>query len=846
MRSVAVACVVLAVLVILFRSTRSNRPSIVAPDATTSSPSALRHDAPVTENEQAPGRSVAGTPETAIADAMPNADASRRLARILGRFVLENGDPVPGVALRLSGRRDPLDLSVVAESAEAWTDLEALSDDDGRFLLGFEPRAAFEFVLDAAAKDACPIRWRWTEFHPGDERDLGDVEVRFGATIVGRILDVNGAPLCGQTWTIRACSPWPNLITGREPIEAVDVSDPETGAFRIEHVPPGRVLLRADRGESYRFEGPTVEVHSQDESTVDVTCPFDVSSWIAVSVSCLPFSRSIHELDGGVVARGSGIVATAIRIPLERSFVFQGLPVGTYSLEIADPNFVPWRADGIELGACLEAKLAGSASVRLAVVDATSGSPIERFTVRTRLHDDAWPAATFAVFDARPDGDPLVTGLLPLPQTLTISAPGFADAEVRGLALAPNETRDVTVQLSRGARIVGSVLAGDGEPPEFPVDVRLARRGTPSSHHVQLLETAAHAEGSRVVRAVRTSGEFVFVGVAPGAYRLQAGVSPALHGVIEDVSVAEGDHERRVQLTLPASGFVHGRVLAPEGASLAGIRLRFVPDSFPGATKGRVFDFDWARKLCADLAADGSYRAGPLPAGGVSAALAVEHVFVPSGFEGSESTTGDEIDLGRFDLTPGADEEHDFDVRDRFPSSLRFTFDLHGRSPSAVVAELSVVHDTYLMTSAAGSLDARGAVTLGPAIPGDYVLSLRAVDASWIWFAPNLVHVSSNESRSTSYDIVLDDGELAVRTTNSSDLPAMLFPRIRADAPLALTPIDAKLDARGRMRVSLQPGRYAFRFRPAGADASVKVVVPFEWPSTSGDAVEVVLPDSRK
>src|SRR5204863_6110379 len=119
-------------------------------------------------------------------------------------------------------------------------------------------------------------------------------------------------------------------------------------------------------------------------------------------------------------------------------------------------------------------------------------------------------------------------------------------------------------------------------------------------------------------------------------------------------------------LTLPACSSLAGRLIAPEGASFEGLSLFAAPAPAPSpqATLNDLTTKQVARdKTAVQIAADGSFRTGPLALGETQVALRLAHATIPLGFHAAKDTDPVSIDLGRVTSAAGAETHHDFDAR---------------------------------------------------------------------------------------------------------------------------------------------------------------------------------------
>jgi hypothetical protein len=784
-------------------------------------------------------------------------------AEIRGRFVLADGSPVSRVPIQLTAGIANGARTRAQGATRAWSGEKTISDEHGRFSIVFVPSRALEYDLRATPEGLCPVHWSWQLVEPGERKDLGDIVLSKGGAIAGRMLDAQGQPLLGQEWKIHAEQPWSNFASGFRPNEDPCLSDKSTGAFRLNDVVPGLARLCADHGGMCRFEGPIVDVRSGETVHADLTCPdASATSRISVVVTCPPYMPGPYRTADaqqvtGIHLEGAGrSLSPSPPDRLIHGFSFDHLAPGQYTVRIDDPRYVPWTSAPVEPGALVEAQLKGSSSVRLTVVDDVNGPPITRCSVHADVHDPYWQVWASAFLPLLEDGDltrtdGVIDGLVPIAQTLIVSAPGYADTYVRGVILNEGEVLPLNVRMSKGATLSGRVLAGDGRTPAGDAIVRLEM---PFSQHRSLDGMLEDKSGVQVTKADSVTGRFAFPRLVPGRYHVQASTGAAVHSPI--VEARADDDAQEVELRLPPMTRLRGRILAPAGASFANTRLLLECKAFPGTSQqyGIVGDLGWRQRLSTPIAPDGHYESGSLPTGEARVTLITPDVDLPHGFAGAGQGAGSTIDLGTLMLTPEEWNEHDFDLRTSFFGAIRISLELDRRSAAGCVVTACTVEERYLHTIAGAMIDRDDSVELGPIAPGDYAIVVTPPDAGWNWVGPGLVHVNSAAVSSESYRIELAADVLRVGVQGEPDLDLTNRFSVRLDAPFPVSSTRLEPAADGTVRLEMPVGRYILRFitpmvgREAGtvpvstAPPRKDPTIPFDWPIPSGGTRELVFP----
>jgi len=139
----------------------------------------------------------------------------------------------------------------------------------------------------------------------------------------------------------------------------------------------------------------------------------------------------------------------------------------------------------------------------------------------------------------------------------------FVDAELDGLELEPGVTKNIELELARGARISGRVVGEGGFPAqEVELEVWVKREGT-----------------SMETRAVEEDGTFDAAGVEPGVVAITAAAPGYARTRIDLGELADGDHRADVLLELSRGHFVEGLVQWPAGSPAVACDLTVIqPD----------------------------------------------------------------------------------------------------------------------------------------------------------------------------------------------------------------------------------------------------------------------------
>lgn len=302
------------------------------------------------------------------------------------------------------------------------------------------------------------------------------------------------------------------------------------------------------------------------------------------------------------------------------SFLFQGLPAGTYAISAEHPGYVKREVGGIPTGSDGQRiVLERAATLAGVVVDSGSGMPIARFRVQITRGDspDSESFGPFAMGDREygdAEGRFLRDDLEAGEHKVKVSAQGYASAEEQVFLAAAGrvEKKFVLVQAGRirgvvldratqrplvGARISISNAASDVEPPEVvepegsggAEDRRQKRKARVKAERAARKEGAASAdpegEDQRVLEEhamdewlgaeATTSGEdgsYTLEGVPLGPQRLVVSHADYVPESRDDLEVAPGE-EIEASFALQMGFTVSGRL---RDASGNGSASRFI------------------------------------------------------------------------------------------------------------------------------------------------------------------------------------------------------------------------------------------------------------------------------
>ena len=855
-RMLALLLAVAAVLVVLWLALHRETPAPAlagsphAPEAAAPAqpPAKLEGDspgAPALERIEAES-----TAERAPAVEGAPAQPASALAELRGRFVLEGGAPAVGAKIAVQGWESNNERVLkYGKPKEEWKELRADCDADGRFALRFDPPRAFQFTLEASYPGCVKAQWRWSEIEPASTKDLGETLLPRGGAIAGRVVDAQGKPT-RDAWMVYADALGVSQGDGSDSSRAHASADKETGQFRLADLPPGQVELKAYSEIANWIGGPKVQVRAGEttEANIQYTGP-DNSRRITVVTFARPFyiyDSQVAEIAlsaPGLEPRKAKKIANS-----SQSFSFDDVDPGSYSVTIDDPRFKPWRKDGVQPGQRVSAKLVGASAASLAVLDAATRAPVARYSLRVRFDKSTWRPNEFEVFGA--DRDPpaagLVDGLIPAEQTLIVAAEGYAPCELPLGELKPGEVRRLTAELGHGTTLVARVLQADGKTPVAGVKVLL---GTSAGSGAEK-EWAAAMEREKFRETTSgPDGAATFASVAAGTYKLRAEASSQLAAELEAVVIQSVDTRKDVDLVLPASGWLVGRVLGIDAAETGGCSLVILPTAMTQEERSVLeaqvqFDREGPQN---PVAADGSFRAGPLRAGKSSVAFQFPQITVHNGPNTSFGMPGATIALGEVEIPAGGELRQEFDLRGKLPGRVHATVRVNG-APAAQT-RVSINSGDQGERNGLIQLDADGRGTSTPIAPGAIRFEIGSNDGEWSWTAPGTWTVVSGETLQVQWDIVLASGTLQL-VDGESGLPlAEKQVMITTDAEEFGGWNQRATDKDGKVSLRLAPGAYRAEFLFDRSDdgkpsQSKYAATRFDW--TANGPVNAVLKVGKK
>jgi hypothetical protein len=747
---------------------------------------------------------AAATESTRVAPVRPEAHAPAAapshstLAEIRGRLVFADGSPAAKVPWRVRGWGAGQERELLHPTPGDWQDPSGATDRDGRFSARFDPPHAFQFLLEASLADFAELRWRWDEITPGTVVDVGDAVLAVGGTLEGRIVDARGNALRGE-WSVHAST---GLAQARADVEQ------GTARYRVEHVPAGRVALKAHSEIAGWIGCPAVTLADGETRTVDIVYDGpDNSRRITVTIQ----TRTFHVMDMAgppdpehIRLHGPGVEVRTAR-PHPGSFgshVFDDLPEGVYTALIDDPRYLPWTSANLRPGRSVNAKLEGSSALALRVLD-EQGQPLEDFELRVEFRNVDFSPREFVV--GHEDGR--VRGMFAGDYTVRVAAGERLGAiDVDGLL--PGETRTLTVRLGESCTLSGRVVHRDGTPVAG-VEVSLLQPAEVDDSALSpILPSGSRSSVDERIRkqvdsvASDASGCFRFAIARAGKYVAHATQNGS--SVSSEVLQLSGAGREGLELVLARGGRLRGRLVGAGDASwerfLVGLRAEIDPAIPPMARMQRNRQ---AADSIRPVGADGRFELGPLPAGAGTVQLHLPDM--PSSRTGSSYSSGSGLELGTVTLEEDKVLERDFDVFS-LPGTLALDVTVNGAPAAGLRVQLSSPTGNL-----SGETDAQG--TFGPraAFAATWKVQIDDPEFGWRHAAPAL---ESRPASDTRVAVAIDVAEARLVLVDASSGEPLVGRSVGVF--LERRPLGAfqETDAAGGASFTLTPGEYKLVLDP--------------------------------
>lgn len=553
---------------------------------------AVARAAATTELPAAAARAPAESPDLTgwAGPGQPLSGAGQAPTQLNGRVIDRSGSAAQGAVVQL-----------LVAGSDAWsveaaaTSISCAVDGEGRFRVDGAPTAR-PLLLEARHPERAPTRVPVRALEPGEARDVGDILLAPGTTLVGTVSSEAGGLLPGARV---------ELLEGVSagPLVAHATSGPD-GRYELPNLGARQYTVVASAAGHARLESVQAFLLGPvgPSWTVDFVLPLADQALEGRARDA--GGRPVGPLDLRLRLRRTqhaGSLQFEGRSDTEGRFRFEPVPAGRYELELESGDWYLPREVLLDTALGPDQEVVVEPALTLAARVVASGAlpTTLALTIQPEGRSGARvlagrPVRRTPSLDA--EGRFALPGLRPGVYTLLVEAEGFAPVTSAEWRIEPGPASAVDELVI--ALAAGGSLRGVVDPVLEGVRVEL-REGEwdPASPLEDSFPTAPLGGRGAPVDA---EGGFLIEHLAPGRYVVTARAPghPATH--LRDVQVEEGRTRDVGKLELTAGGRVEGRVTGLDGRPRAGAKVRLrSPDVHLATTTD----------------ADGSFRLEAVPAG---------------------------------------------------------------------------------------------------------------------------------------------------------------------------------------------------------------------------------------
>ncbi|HET9227956.1 MAG TPA: carboxypeptidase regulatory-like domain-containing protein, partial [Thermoanaerobaculia bacterium] len=469
---------------------------------------------------------------------------------MIGRIVDETGKPVEGASVDLL-QDDPTGF------------LQAVSDASGVFSIrGLAPG---QYQLAAVRKGFSPITHSGVLMPEGPARlDLGDITLKAGAAIEGKVIDAEGRTVEGAEVQASKTQEEMNFLSlGNQQADVVTFSSKD-GHFQIRDLEPGLRYSVSVRHPDYPPESLSgVEAPTAEPVTIELQPSRTLSGRVVG-----PDGEPVPDAEIMLVTQtgfGSYVGGMLGRTDSAGDFRGSGLRPGAIDLQISAPGYqkTAWR--GIQIPrdrdpepVIINLERGGILEVR--AVD-QEGNPMAE--VRFHISPKARPVGGMfmgGLFEpvSGADGTFRVTGLPPGEYNVFAHASQLGRSVERTVRAGSGVTR-VDLLFERGVEVSGRVVNDDGQPIPS-ASVQLA---TSSDQGSQAVGGSSQADGSFLIPSV-LDGEHQLTASAKGYGKSEPRRLAVSGSRVEGIEI---------RLSREAGGTIVGRILGLPAEELSRFRI---------------------------------------------------------------------------------------------------------------------------------------------------------------------------------------------------------------------------------------------------------------------------------
>jgi hypothetical protein len=270
-----------------------------------------------------------------------------------------------------------------------------------------------------------------------------------------------------------------------------------------------------------------------------------------------------------------------------------------------------------------------------------------------------------------------------------------------------------------------------------------------------------------------------------------------------------------IEIEVPPTCVVHGRVIAPPDVAPAELSVIVQPSGTEYTHKGRA--------LRGVVAADGTFRCPPAPIGELRVSLELPKFRYKHGMWAESTTSGPLYALEHLSVTAATDIERTYDLRAGCARGAELRATVAGDVSTGIVVEVRSLESHAAVGAAEIGEDGTATTSLLP--PGEYELLAFAADLSWIYLVPQRLLVQRDRPARMTFDVPLVEGVIEVRDAQGRPLAAKEHLTAMLDGVSDSRGMSIRIDDAGRGRLRAPAARYRVTRSESEESAT------FDWPA---------------
>lgn len=511
-----------------------------------------------------PKRVKTGTPERVETPEVTTASGSEYEQGVSGVIVDPANNPVAGAKLYLMPGLgfNSLRMFEQYQKGERYPPVAATeTGPDGRFRLGvkvvnedkkYEIRILHEAHCDKNLTNIAPQPKDWT--------DLGQIKLKVGATIFGRVTNENGLPVADAQVLIRDGSGSLNITPapGRED-GLIAITSP-SGDYELNNVDPDLIHRAVVSAANFANE-EKADINLKGETRHQLDFQLAVGMNIGGTV-VNPKGEPIPGAKVTVAALSQRSQQTVVNTTdREGTFLAEGLKPGVYAVIVEAKDYLNADEKPIQAGQTdLTITLEQTGRVRVTVLD-KNGAPMRKFHCNLKAAfegQDTYgnPIVSKSVKNAK-EGSVEIQGVKPMTYVAEIFAAGHAKNFSERFTISEGQigVPEVTVKLNEGGIIAGIVVDTAGKPVPN-VQIKTMPNGMVENPFTRMFQVAYTITNQTTKSG--PDGKFRFNQLYSGKYQLKFDHAEFCSLVLPDIGVQVGETSDLAQVSISRGCMVSG------------------------------------------------------------------------------------------------------------------------------------------------------------------------------------------------------------------------------------------------------------------------------------------------